>query len=94
MARQGISRSTLPWIAPFNLGMPAAIWTIFIISVVTIFSGWPVFRNGEWNTADFFSNYLPIGWFIIFFVGYKFWFKTTYVRLDEVISALLVCSDK
>ncbi len=33
------------------LSLFAAYWTIFVIGLVLIFSGWEVFRPGKWNSA-------------------------------------------
>lgn len=82
MAAQGLKHEDLPWKS--KLGYPAAIWVIFMVSVVTIFSGWEVFRPGHWDSSAFFSNYLPVVWFIVFYIGYKFYLKSKIVRASEV----------
>lgn len=83
MAAQGLDRATvLPWRT--SLGWPAAVWVTFTMSVITVFSGWEVFRPGEWDASTFVSNYLPIGWFAVFYFGYKWYLKSRIVRPHEV----------
>lgn len=82
MTAQGIDRAILPWRTRF--GWLAAVWVIFTMSMITLFSGWEVFRPGEWNTSTFISNYLPIGWFVVFYFGYKWYLKSSIVRPHEV----------
>lgn len=82
MTAQGIDRAILPWRT--RLGWPAAVWVIFTMMIIMVFSGWEVFRPGEWNTSTFMSNYLPIGWFAVFYFGYKWYLKSRIVRPHEV----------
>lgn len=60
------------------------MWVTFTMSVITLFSGWEVFRPGEWDASTFVSNYLPIGWFAVFYFGYKWHLKSRIVRPHEV----------
>lgn len=67
MEVQGMSRDVLPyraWFQPF-LGW----WTIGTTFIVMLFSGWSIFLNGNWSTSDFITNYIPIPFFIILYVG-------------------------
>ena len=51
---------------------------------ITQFSGWTVFLRGNWNTADFISNYLSLVMFSVLYVGAKFWMRTPTVRPAEM----------
>ena len=71
---QGISPENLPWHSKL---MPyAAYWGLAWTSIIILFADWSVFLKGNWNTASFITNYLPIPVFFGLFFGYKFWFKT------------------
>jgi hypothetical protein len=50
-------------------------WTVLII----LFADWNVFLTGNWTTASFVTNYIPIPVFFILYFGYKFWYKTSIV---------------
>ncbi|KAJ9474752.1 putative Dicarboxylic amino acid permease (putative) [Pseudozyma hubeiensis] len=82
MRAQSIPRESLPWKSPLTLF--AAHWTLLIVGVVLIFSGWEVFRPGRWNSASFFSNYLPLAWFPALYVLFKFLWKTKVVKASEM----------
>ncbi|QIX01608.1 hypothetical protein AMS68_007125 [Peltaster fructicola] len=77
---QGIPYESLPY--RNSISLFGAYWVIFVVSVVTLFSGWHVFS--AWDTATFFGNYLPIGLFIIIFVVSKVCSKTKFVRASEM----------
>jgi len=71
---QGISPENLPWHSKL---MPyAAYWGLAWTSIIILFADWSVFLKGNWNTASFITNYLPIPVFFGLFFGYKLWFKT------------------
>ncbi|GAB7337129.1 hypothetical protein MBLNU457_g2525t1 [Dothideomycetes sp. NU457] len=82
MKAQGISRDVLPYKNSFTL--IGAYWIIFIISLVTIFSGWSVFRPGRWDTQTFISNYLPIALFTLIYLSYKVTTKSKFVGVHEM----------
>ncbi|KAM0470467.1 hypothetical protein ACHAP7_009531 [Fusarium lateritium] len=82
MKAQGISRSSLPWKNRFTL--VGAYWILIVITSVLLFSGWPVFKKGNWSTATFFGNYLPVGIFLIIFGGFKIFTKSKFVKLSEM----------
>lgn len=82
MKTQGIPRASLPWKSRFShIG---AYWIIIVVSSVLLFSGWPVFKKGNWDTATFFGNYLPIGLFTVIFTGFKICTKSKFVRALEM----------
>lgn len=82
LKQQGISRDTLPWKS--RLSHFAAYWTLLVIGLVLIFSGWEVFRPGKWNSESFFSNYLPLMWFPGSYLGFKFMWKTKIVSTRDM----------
>lgn len=77
---QGIDRSTLPYIAPFQ---PYLSWFgLFFNVLIIITSGFTVFM--KWNTSDFFAAYVSVLIFIVFYVGHKLVFRTKVVPLVDV----------
>lgn len=71
MKVQGMSRDVLPyqsWLQPF-----CGYWTVSSTFVVMLFSGWSIFLNGNWSTSDFITNYIPIPFFIILYLGNWFY---------------------
>jgi len=59
MKAQGLSRDMLPWRS--SLAQAGSYWIFFMVSIITIFSGWTAFHDG-FDPNAFFSNYLPIFW--------------------------------
>lgn len=82
MKAQDIPRSSLPWTSP--LAHFAAYWTLLVSGGVLLFSGWEVFRPGKWNTATFFSKYLPLVWFPMSYMGFKYMWKTKIVSTQDM----------
>lgn len=86
MKAQGVTRSSLPWQAPFQ---PYGAWFGFIgATVITLVSGFPVFLKGNWSASSFVASYVGIPIFIIPIIVWKM-VKKTKVCL---ISALKMCS--
>ncbi|KAJ5113874.1 hypothetical protein N7456_002408 [Penicillium angulare] len=82
MKKQGISRDTLPWTAPFQ---PYAAWIGFWGSIViTLVAGFEVFLKGHWNTSDFIASYIGIPIFIVPIVCWKLWYGTKFQRAAEI----------
>lgn len=83
MKAQGLSRKdTLPWKLPFDLTWYMACWVVFLISVLCIFSGWTSLR--PWDPSSFFSTYTPLIWTAMFLVGFKLYWRTSFVRAEEM----------
>lgn len=79
---QGISPENLPW---HNKLVPFAAWWGLVWSIVIIlFADWSVFLKGDWDTASFITNYIPIPFYTCLFFGYKFWHKTKFHRASEM----------
>lgn len=71
MKVQGMSRDVLPYKAalqPF-----CGWWTVCSTFIVMLFSGWSIFLKGNWSTSDFITNYIPIPFFIILYLGNWFY---------------------
>ncbi|KAJ5107864.1 amino acid permease [Penicillium angulare] len=81
MKKQGISRNRLPWKAPLQ---PYAAWmTLISLTIILITGGYTTFIHGHWSTETFISAYLDIGIFATFYFGYKAWYRTKIISLDE-----------
>ncbi|KAF5093693.1 hypothetical protein D0Z03_002318 [Geotrichum reessii] len=77
---QGFTGKDLPFesmLYPYNM------WFGFISNVFLAFvQAWS--SLSPWNTADFIVGYILLPLFFILFFGYKFWFKTKWLRIDEI----------
>ncbi|KAJ5221725.1 amino acid permease [Penicillium citrinum] len=81
MKKQGISRLRLPWKAPFQ---PYAAWmTLVSLIIILLTGGYTTFIHGHWSTETFISAYLDIGIFAALYFGYKIWYRTKIISLDE-----------
>ncbi|ORY24876.1 amino acid permease [Naematelia encephala] len=66
---QGINRADLPYRGPITkFGCYFALVVIFLTSLT---SAWSVFLRGNWDTATFVTNYLPMVLFPILYVAKK-----------------------
>ncbi|KAH8929887.1 amino acid permease [Atractiella rhizophila] len=78
----GLNRDDFPYKAPF---MPyAAYFGTFFVTVVTITNGFQIFLHGNWSTASFVAAYLSLPIFAVLWVGYKFGWKTRFVRIEDM----------
>ncbi|KAJ5305057.1 uncharacterized protein N7443_004717 [Penicillium atrosanguineum] len=81
LKKQGISRSRLPWAAPLQ---PYAAWmTLISLTIILLTGGYTTFIHGHWSTETFISSYLDIVIFAGLYFGYKLWFRTKIVSLEE-----------
>jgi len=78
--RQGIDRSLHPFVAPFQPWL--SYFGLVMVILVIIFNGYTVFLAGNWNTSDFFVDYITVLIFAILFVFWKLYKKTKFVSLD------------
>lgn len=80
MRAQNIPRSELPYLAPLQ---PYLSWYgLTFVSLITLTCGFTVFI--EWNTGDFFSNYISLMLFVSLYVGHKLICRTKVVPMNEV----------
>jgi len=82
MKAQNIDRSKLPFSSSLQ---PYAAWYATVTCLlICFFSGWSVFLRGNWLTADFVTNYLPLALFPILYGGAKFWKRVPIVPPSEM----------
>ncbi|KAG2188409.1 hypothetical protein INT44_001162 [Umbelopsis vinacea] len=82
MKAQGINRSELPFKS--ILGIFGGWYVLVSTTIIIFLSGWQVFLAGEWDTASFITQYLPIPVAVLLFFGYKFFMKTHWNRVEEM----------
>ncbi|BGP18227.1 amino acid transporter [Rhodosporidiobolus nylandii] len=81
MKAQGMSRDELPWKAP---GQPYIAWAgLGITALVTLFKGFDSFVH-KFNHKTFITHYLGIPIYIVLYLGWKFYHKTSFVKPQEV----------
>ncbi|EXL76486.1 hypothetical protein FOPG_08760 [Fusarium oxysporum f. sp. conglutinans race 2 54008] len=81
--RQGINRQKeLPWAAPFQ---PYTTYVSLVLFVLLFFTGgFTTFIYGQWEIESFISNYFNLPFTLIMYFGYKLWFKTKVIPLEDV----------
>ncbi|KAF7791914.1 hypothetical protein EIP86_002940 [Pleurotus ostreatoroseus] len=82
MKVQGIDRRKLPYssiLQPY-----AAYYALGFCIIICFFSGWSVFLKGNWDTATFVTNYLPLALFPIMYVGSRFWKRCSLVKAEDM----------
>ncbi|KAG9123387.1 hypothetical protein FRC07_015006 [Ceratobasidium sp. 392] len=82
LKKQGISRDTFPYVAPFQ---PYASWfgTIFVF-LVLLFNGFRVFLAGNWDTSSFVAAYICLPIFLVLCLGWKLIKRTEWVKLEDM----------
>ena len=77
---QGISRDTLPYKAPFQ---PFGSWFALVATgIITLFKGFDTFIPFTKDT--FVTSYIALPTFVIFWGGYKLWYRTRVIPVDKV----------
>ncbi|KPM42523.1 Dicarboxylic amino acid permease [Neonectria ditissima] len=87
--KQGIDRRReLPWAAPFQ---PYTTWASLILFVVLFFTGgFTTFIHGHWAIESFISSYFNLPFILVVYFGYKLWYKTKVIPLEDLpIRALI-----
>jgi len=80
LSKQGISRDSLPYKAPFQ---PYGSWIALIFTgIVIIFKGFDTFI--PFTAATFITSYIGIPVVVILFIGYKIIYKTKKILAAEV----------
>ncbi|GJN92789.1 hypothetical protein Rhopal_005827-T1 [Rhodotorula paludigena] len=78
----GIDRNEFPYKAPFQ--PYASYFGLVLFILVIFFNGYQVFLDGQWDTGTFLTAYIPVWVFIILAVFWKFYKKTTWVRIANM----------
>ncbi|EPQ25903.1 uncharacterized protein PFL1_06576 [Pseudozyma flocculosa PF-1] len=79
---QGYDRSALPYRARLQ---PYTSWfAIVALAIIIVFSGWSTFLNGNFTATSFLTSYLGIPLFFVPWIGYKLWYKTKMVRIEDI----------
>ena len=77
---QGVSRDSLPYKAPFQ---PYGSWFALIsTAIITLFKGFDTFIPFTKDT--FVTAYIGIPAFVLFWSGYKLYYKTQVIPLEKV----------
>ncbi|KAL2213224.1 general amino acid permease [Sarocladium strictum] len=78
LKKQGIDRNNLPYkgrLQPYT-----SYVAIFGTTFMMLASGYTLFMNGGWDVMWFFLDYGMIGFFIVAFIFWKIFRRSTYVR--------------
>jgi len=89
---QGIDRSTLPYLAPWQ---PWFSWYgLFFCTLICVTQGFTAFM--PWNVTQFFIAYISLILFVVLFVGHKIISRSKWVRAAEadVLSGTLDCDEQ
>ncbi|CEP63024.1 uncharacterized protein LALA0_S07e00672g [Lachancea lanzarotensis] len=79
---QGIDLKTLPYYSKF---LPYATWhSLFWLVLMLLVSGYTVFLHDNWDTQSFVFSYFMIPFFIVFFLAHKVYFKTKFIKADDM----------
>ncbi|KAA1088612.1 hypothetical protein PGTUg99_006712 [Puccinia graminis f. sp. tritici] len=78
----GMDRNSFAYRAPYQPWLSYFGFTM--ITLIIIFNGFEVFLSGKWSISKFVSAYIALPIFILFFMGWKIFHKTGFVRLHEM----------
>ncbi|KAH8929967.1 amino acid permease [Atractiella rhizophila] len=79
---QGFSRKALPFKAPFQPYL--TYYGLFMVTLIIFFNGWAVFIHGHWDTATFVTSYIPVVLFVVLYVAYRLWNRTSFIALQDI----------
>lgn len=77
---QGYSREDLPYKAPFQSW--GSYFALVIIAIITFFKGYDTFIPFKVDT--FITTYIALPTFFVLWSGYKFYYKTKVIPLDQI----------
>ncbi|GAA5892923.1 hypothetical protein JCM6882_006895 [Rhodosporidiobolus microsporus] len=78
----GLDRNEHPFKAPLQ---PWASYIGLVMFILVIFfNGFTVFLSDSWDTGTFIVDYVTIVIFIVLMVGWKFWKRTKFVRIETM----------
>ncbi|CAI7636515.1 unnamed protein product [Penicillium glandicola] len=79
--KQGIDAKEFPFTAPGHISI---YWGNFFFNIfLLLIQGFTVFE-APFNYQSFIASYISIPVFFLMYVGYKWWFKTKWVSLDQI----------
>lgn len=79
---QGLDRNLLPFRSSLQ---PYAAWyCLVMISIILIFGGFSVFLRGNWDTAVFVTNYMPIMIAPVLFCVASFVMRSRFVKAEDM----------
>ena len=80
LKHNNISRDSLPYKAPFQ---PYGSWFALVATaIITIFKGFDTFIPFTKDT--FVTSYIALPTFLIFWAGYKLYYRTKVIPIDKV----------
>ncbi|GAA5866231.1 hypothetical protein JCM8547_007211 [Rhodosporidiobolus lusitaniae] len=79
---QGMDRNDYPYKAPFQPYL--SYFGFVMICLIILFSDYQVFLKDSWDVGSFLTAYIVIPVFFIMWIGWKWWYKTTFVRLEAL----------
>lgn len=78
---QGVDKSTFAYVAPFQ---PYGAWfALFFCCLLALIKNFTVFLGHEFDYKTFITGYIGLPVFFISFFGYKFYYKTKFVKPEE-----------
>lgn len=78
---QGVDKSTFAYVAPFQ---PFGAWfALFFCCLLALIKNFTVFLGHEFDYRTFITGYIGLPVFFISFFGYKFYYKTKFVKPEE-----------
>lgn len=77
-----IPRSSLPFRSPFQPYL--AYFALGFCVIVAFFNGFDCFFPGKFSAKTFVPPYIDIPIFLALFLGYKLWYRTKFVKLQDV----------
>lgn len=78
---QGIDRSTFAYVAPWQ--PYGAYFALFFCCLLALIKNFTVFLGDEFDYKTFITGYIGLPVFFFSFFGYKFYYKTKFVKPEE-----------
>ncbi|SCU83690.1 LADA_0C12970g1_1 [Lachancea dasiensis] len=79
---QGVDLKSLPYYSKY---LPYLTWhSLFWLTLMLFVSGYTVFLKDNWDVQSFVFSYFMIPFFVIFYLVHKLFYKTRFVRPEEM----------